>query len=114
MSVIQSVGAHPARWVMNRAARTKENGMMRRLITLLLLGMLLSLSAASVASASDGPIGGCPSKFELHRAMDHDGDPSHKHVGTDTDRNGDGWICIKHVSADGNIHLHIDNNVPLR
>lgn len=87
---------------------------MKRLITFLLLGMVLSLGTQPVAFAADGQAGGCPGKFELHMAMDHDGDHGHQHVGTDTDRNGDGWICVKHVSVDGTIHVHIDNNVRLR
>ena len=89
---------------------------MRKLIPIVILGLLLSLSVVTVAFASGGPIRGCPDNFKLHQAMDHDGhhDHPHKHVGTDTDRNGDGWICVKHVSVDGNVHVHIDNNVPLR
>jgi hypothetical protein len=35
-------------------------------------------------------------------------------VGNDRDFNGDGWICGKHVSNDGSVHVHIDNNRPLR
>lgn len=87
---------------------------MKRLITFLLLGMVLLLGIQPTAFASDGQVGGCPGKFELHMAMDHDGDHEHQHVGTDTDRNGDGLICVKHISVDGTIHVHIDNNVPLR
>lgn len=86
---------------------------MQKLIVLVLFGMLLSLGGGAVALASSDPVGGCPGKFELHLAMDHDGEHEHQHVGTDTDRNADGWICVKHVSADGNIHVHIDNNIPL-
>ena len=47
-------------------------------------------------------------------AMEHDGEHMHQHVGTDTDFNGDGWICVKMVSVDSNIHVHVDNNLPLK
>jgi hypothetical protein len=33
------------------------------------------------------------------------------HAGTDADQNGDGFICVKHVTPGENIHVHIDNNV---
>jgi hypothetical protein len=33
------------------------------------------------------------------------------HAGTDADRNGDGFICVKHATPNENIHVHIDNNV---
>jgi hypothetical protein len=29
------------------------------------------------------------------------------------DRNGDGYLCVKHVGAGENNHVHKDNNVPL-
>jgi len=57
---------------------------------------------------------GCPDSFELHMAMEHDhGDHEHHHIGADTDLNGDGFICVKHVGNSGNNHVHIDNHVPL-
>lgn len=86
---------------------------MKRLITILLLAMLVSLRAGTVAFAEGDPIKGCPDTFTLHPAMEHDGEHEHQHVGTDTDRNADGWICVKHVSVDTEIHVHTDNNVPL-
>jgi hypothetical protein len=54
----------------------------------------------------------------LHHAAHHDehhmdGDGNHLHVGADTDLNADGWLCVKHVSIDGSVHLHVDNVVPL-
>lgn len=87
---------------------------MIKLLAFMIVAIVLVSGAQPIAFASDGPVGGCPGKFELHMAMDHDGEPGHQHVGTDTDRNGDGWICAKHVSADSTIHVHTDNNVPLR
>jgi hypothetical protein len=35
-------------------------------------------------------------------------------VGNDTDRNGDGWICARHVTPNGSVHVHTDNNVPFK
>ncbi len=43
-------------------------------------------------------------------AMDHD-NHHHKPVGTDADLNGDGYICVKPVTPDGMIHVHVDNKV---
>ena len=84
---------------------------MKKLLFALLLVMLLSQFAVPVALAADEPTGSCPSGFELAMAMDHDVH-HHQHVGTDTDLNGDGWICMKHVTPDQMIHVHIDNNLP--
>ena len=82
--------------------------------SLLLVVLLLQVFSAAVYAEPSAPIGSCPKSFELHMAMNHDGDHMHKHVGTDTDHNGDGWICVKFVSVDSNIHVHIDNNLPLK
>jgi hypothetical protein len=89
---------------------------MKKRFVVLLLVSLLVLTTASLALASGGqPQGGCPDNFHPHMAMDHEhgGDGQHLHVGNDKDFNGDGYICGKHVSADGSVHVHIDNNVPL-
>ena len=83
--------------------------MIKKLIFALLLVMLLSQFAVPVAFAADEPAGSCPTGFHLDMAMDHD-EHHHQHVGTDTDINGDGWVCMKHVRPQ--IHLHIDNNLP--
>jgi hypothetical protein len=82
-----------------------EAAMIKRMVyVLLVVGLLLSVAA--VASAG----GGCADGFELHPTMDHDGDHEHPlhHIGTDTDLNGDGQICVKHLSD--TIHVRIDNN----
>ena len=86
---------------------------MKRWYTVLFL-ILLVFSWTPAVTASSEPIGGCPTPFHLHNMIDHDNHHGpHRHVGTDTDRNGDGWICVQHVGADGATHVHIDNNVPL-
>jgi hypothetical protein len=85
---------------------------MKKLIHVALIVMILSLAMASTAFASAGePAGGCAPAFELHEIMDHSGDPMHTHIGADKDLNGDGFICVKHLSPDK--HLHVDNSIPL-
>lgn len=75
---------------------------------------VLALSMVTFVAASEGePQGGCPDNFQLQMVMDHPHEGHHHHVGNDQDLNGDGWICGKHVSANGNVHVHIDNNIPL-
>ena len=81
---------------------------------------LIALATARLAQAHDGePMYGCPDNFELHMAhmdpMSSMHDMDHHHVGLDmevADKNGDGWICMKHVGDDGYNHVHIDNNFP--
>jgi hypothetical protein len=68
----------------------------------------------STALADGTPVGGCPPGFMLHMGHEHDEhEGEHFHAGTDADQNGDGYICVKHVTPSGNIHVHIDNNVKL-
>jgi hypothetical protein len=76
-----------------------------------LLAMFLSQFVISTAFAADEPAGGCAPGFTLEMAMDHD-DHHHRHVGTDSDKNGDGYICMKPATPSGKIHVHVDNNVP--
>ncbi|HLD92747.1 MAG TPA: hypothetical protein VI703_00895 [Anaerolineales bacterium] len=83
---------------------THQKAITAGLAALLPLVMSLSLPQSE-------PIAGCPNGFQLHLVADHHDGEMHFHVGTDDDQNGDGWICAQHVSADGNIHLHIDNQV---
>jgi len=85
---------------------------MKRLVLRALVSLMLALTVTSGVSADTPPVGGCPDQFVLHPAMQHDDHHGHQLVGSDTDRNGDGLLCVKHVSADGHIHVHIDNTVP--
>lgn len=84
-----------------------------RKMALVLLVALLALSLAAPASASGSASGGCPRSFALHPFMpDHEEHHTgHLHVGLpNPDRNGDGWICVKHVvTGFGEVHIHIDN-----
>lgn len=88
---------------------------MKKYLIVLLVMFVLMFSIVSLVTANGDPVGGCPDDFHLHMAMDHDHNHTgqHQHVGNDSDMNGDGWICGKHVGQDGSIHVHTDNNVPL-
>ncbi len=94
---------------------------MKRILFPLLLVMVLVLSGVSVAFAAHGdstgePTRACPDNFNFHPLGHHDSHDlgQHKHVGNDSDFNDDGWICGKHVSVNGNVHVHIDNNKPFK
>jgi hypothetical protein len=77
---------------------------------LLLVILLSQFAVVSVLTAGE-PIGSCAPGFTLMMAMEHD-EHEHQHVGTDADLNGDGWICMKHVTPVEKLHLHVDNNLP--
>lgn len=85
--------------------------MHKKLFFALLLVILLSQFTVVNVLAAGEPIGSCAPGFTLMMAMDDDVH-HHQHVGTDTDLNGDGWICMKHVTPVEKIHLHVDNNLP--
>ena len=85
---------------------------MNRLVSILLVALLLSQLFTITASAATGvPVGTCVSGFELHPFMEHSGDHMHHHIGVAQDLNGDGFICMNLLSAD--LHLHLDNTVPI-
>ena len=80
--------------------------------SILLVVLLASFWPVGLALADHGdPVGGCPSGFELHHFMDHTGEHMHQHIGLTQDLNGDGWICMQMIPND--LHLHVDNGVPL-
>jgi hypothetical protein len=82
--------------------------MFKKAVFLLILVLLLIPFITSVAFAESG--GNCPTGFSLEMAMHHDDhEHEHRHVGTSADQNGDGYICIKPITPDGSIHVHIDN-----
>ena len=84
--------------------------MFKKAVFLFIL-VLLTLFLTSVAFAASGS--GCPEGFEPVPAMHHDDhEHEHFHAGTSADQNGDGFICMKPITPDGSIHVHIDNNVP--
>jgi len=85
--------------------------MFKKLMFALILVMLISQFAVPAVFAAGEPMGSCPPRFTLEMAMDHN-NHHHRHVGTDTDRNGDGYICMKPVTPSGKIHVHVDNNLP--
>ena len=85
--------------------------MYKKIIFALLLVVLLSQFAVSTVFAAGEPTGSCAPGFTLMMAMEHD-EHHHQHVGTDADLNADGYICMKPVTPDGKIHVHVDNNLP--
>lgn len=85
----------------------------------LMLALIFAVGAMPVA-AEEGPVGACPTAFELHHVGHHGGMGGgdmgdHQHVGLsmeEMDANGDGYICMKKVKVDDSIHVHVDNNLP--
>ena len=87
---------------------------MKGRLLLMVVLIFVSLFSVSAAFASDGEsVGSCPGKFELHPFMDHEDHEEHEehHIGLTQDLNGDGWICVKHLS--NGLHVHMDNILPL-
>ena len=80
--------------------------MLRKLLYLFVLASLLTIFTSSVAIAASGS--NYPPGFSLEEVMDHE--HHHQHVGTSTDQNGDGHVCMKHVTPDEMIH--VDNDLP--
>jgi len=85
--------------------------MSRKFVFLLILIILLSQFASSVPFAASARGSDCPPGFAPEEAMHHD-NHHHQHVGTSADQNGDGDICVKHITPNQSIHVHVDNNVP--
>ena len=85
--------------------------MRKKLIFALLLVVLLSQFAVLTVFAADEPAGSCAPGFTLMTAMEED-EHHHQHVGTATDLNADGYICMMPITPDGKIHVHLDNNLP--
>lgn len=84
---------------------------MKKRILLITFLIILVLLLTGTAFASHGePAGSCPSGFHLHHFMEHH-DGAHQHIGVERDLNGDGWTCAKHVTEE--LHVHVDNRVPL-
>lgn len=85
---------------------------MKKTVHIFLIVLILSLTLVNTALASPGKTagGGCPPGFELHEFMDHAGDPMHQHIGIKVDLNGDGYVCVRHLTETK--HLHIDNVIP--
>ena len=84
--------------------------MPRKVMVLFALVVAFTLLTSSVAFAARG--GNCPPGFALEMHMHHDGhEHEHVHVGTSADHNGDGLICMKPITPDGSIHVHMDNNI---
>jgi hypothetical protein len=80
---------------------------MKRLVIPFLAMVAIVATPASVSANV------CPVGFHLHPLEDGDHDHGeHRHVGLSMDTvdlNGNGDICVKHVTPDGRIHVHIDD-----
>lgn len=85
--------------------------MFTKLAFALMLVVLLSQFAVPTVFAMSTPAGNCAPGFTLEMVMEHD-NHHYKHVGTDADQNGDGYVCMKPVTPSGKIHVHVDNNLP--
>jgi hypothetical protein len=85
-------------------------------VTALVIVMILALGLLALPALAAPPV--CPNGFMAMPADhegDHEHDDSHLHVGIwpDTDKNGDGTICVKHVTQGSQeVHVHIDNIAP--
>ena len=85
---------------------------MSKKIRILFVFVLVSLFLITTVMTAAARGGECPPGFMLHMHADHPEDHAgHMHVGTSADQNGDGYICVKHVTPFEKIHVHIDNNV---
>ena len=109
MQIPRNISAAPMN--VSNIIRRKENPMYKKLLFALILVMLLSQFAVPTVFAGDEPTGGCAPGFTLEMAMDHDVH-HHQHVGTDADLNGDGFICMRRVTPNKHVHVHVDNNLP--
>lgn len=86
---------------------------MKKTAHIILIVLILSLTMVNTVFASTGrPDNGCPPKFELHEFMEHAGDHMPQHIGVSQDLNGDGLICVNHLSETK--HLHVDNFIPVK
>jgi hypothetical protein len=80
------------------------------MLTVFAIVALVLLTAVPDATADTG----CPPGFHPHTEGDMHED-GHQHVGLAmdaVDRNQNGVICVKHVGANGGIHVHIDDFIP--
>jgi hypothetical protein len=84
--------------------------MMQKIVPILMLVLVLTLSLTTAANAASMPVGGCPTGFMLMKVMDHDM-MEHMHVGLKVDLNRDGYLCMSEATS--SIHVHMDNVVPL-
>ena len=95
----------------NHTNRLKGCQMYKKLVFALLVAVLAAQFAVPTVLAAEEPAGSCPPGFMLEEVMPHN-EHHHQHVGTSADQNGDGFVCMKHVTLDGSIHVHVDNRLP--
>jgi hypothetical protein len=81
---------------------------MKKLITILIIVLLVSLILVSTAIASPGkPVGSCRRGYKLELLDQHLGESVNLFLNPVFDRNGDGYICAQYY-ANG-VHHHLDN-----
>jgi hypothetical protein len=77
------------------------------------IASLLAVAPLVFAPSSASALG-CPAAFVLHNLGEHDHEGAdHRHVGLSmdkVDKNSNGLICVKQVTPDGDIHVHIDDH----
>ncbi len=85
---------------------------MKKVISVVIVALLLLQVFSFTAFASGSqPVGGCPSGFELMNYMTPPPDMQDMHIGLSDDLNGDEYICMYMATPD--LHVHVDNTVPL-
>jgi hypothetical protein len=84
---------------------------MRKLTIPILAVLVIGLFLVPIAFAAQGqpPIGECPPGFEIHDFHDHEMHEHDHHIGLTKDLNGNGLICVKHLSSGK--HVHVDDVV---
>lgn len=85
--------------------------MFKKILFAFLLVVLLSQFAVPTVFAAGESSDRCAPGFTLEIAIVHN-NHHHRHVGTDADKNGDGYICMEPVTPSEKIHVHVDNNLP--
>ena len=82
---------------------------MKKLITILIIVLLVSLILVSTAIASPGkPVGSCRRGYKLELLDQHLGESVNLFLNPVFDRNGDGYICAQYF-VNGGLHYHLDN-----
>jgi hypothetical protein len=83
---------------------------MRKILIISVMTILMSAFLAVPVMAQEGPpVGTCAPGFVMHHFMEHVDHHDH-HIGMEVDLNGDGFICVKHLS--NGLHVHVDNVLP--
>lgn len=85
---------------------------MKKIFSVMVVVLLMSILLAGTANAEELPVGSCPNGYALEMFMEHTEPHMHHHLGLAQDLNADRFICMRIVSED--LHVHVDNSLPLR